>query len=198
MFKNPKGIKNVDKSFDDFVKQIDKLSVSNISDIFSKSSTKAISSLYELVKDDVERFLNRLKISFAKEKCLVIYYSTSADKEEKLKLLNSLEDVKNPIRAVFAVNVLNEGWDVLNLYDIVKLDEAKKATTATTSEAQLIGRGARYYPFEYKQEDKYKIKFDSDLSNPLRVLEEMYFYSVNDNEYIKLLKEALKKRGLSR
>ena len=195
MFKNPKGIKNVDTSFDNFVKQIEKLSVSNISDIFSQSSIKAISSLYELVKDDLERFLNRLKSSFAKEKCLVIY-STSADKEEKLKLLNSLEDVKNPIRAVFAVNVLNEGWDVLNLYDIVKLDEAKKATTATTSEAQLIGRGARYYPFEYKKDDKYKRKFDSDLSNPLRVLEEMYFYSVNDNEYIKSLKDALKKEGL--
>lgn len=195
MFKNPKGIKSVDSSFDKFVRQIEMLSVSDIDDIFLQSPIKAISSLYELVKDDLARFLDRLKSSFAKEKCLVIY-STSADKEEKLKLLNSLEDVKNPIRAVFAVNVLNEGWDVLNLYDIVKLDEAKKTTIATTSEAQLIGRGARYYPFEYKQEDKYKRKFDSDLSNPLRVLEEMYFYSVNDNEYIKSLKEALKKEGL--
>ena len=195
MFKNPRGVNNVNASFDSFVRQLDKLSVSDINDIFSQSSIKAIKNLHEIVKDDLERFLHRLKSSFAKEKCLVIY-STSEDKEEKLKLLNSLEDVKNPIRAVFAVNVLNEGWDVLNLYDIVKLDEAKKATTATTSEAQLIGRGARYYPFEYKQEDKYKRKFDSDLSNPLRVLEEMYFYSVNDNEYIKSLKEALKKEGL--
>ena len=157
MFKNPKGIKNVDLSFDSFVKQIDKLSVADIEGIFSQSSVNAISNLYELVKDDLERFSHRLKSSFSKEKCLVIY-STSADKQEKLKLLNSLEEAKNHIRAIFAVNVLNEGWDVLNLYDIVKLDEAKKATIATTSEAQLIGRGARYYPFTYKQEVFYPNK----------------------------------------
>ncbi|EDZ90392.1 hypothetical protein [Francisella tularensis] len=93
--------------------------------------------------------------------------------------------------------MLNEGWDVLNLYDIVKLDEAKTTPTATTAEAQLIGRGARYYPFNYNQEDKYKRKFDNDLDNPLRVLEEMYFYSINDNKYIKSLKESLRKEGLA-
>ena len=27
----------------------------------------------------------------------------------------------NGIRAIFAVDMLNEGWDVLNLYDIVRL-----------------------------------------------------------------------------
>jgi hypothetical protein len=72
MFKNPKGIKNVDLSFDGFIKIIDKLSVGDIEDVFSQSSIKAISNLYELVKDDLERFIHRLKSSFSKEKCLVI------------------------------------------------------------------------------------------------------------------------------
>ena len=31
--------------------------------------------------------------------------------------VNTLEDKDNPIRAIFAVQKLNEGWDVLNLFD---------------------------------------------------------------------------------
>ena len=47
-------------------------------------------------------------------------------KEKNAQLLNNLEDPDNPIRAIFAVYKLNEGWDVLNLFDIVKIDEKKK------------------------------------------------------------------------
>ena len=60
---------------------------------------------------------------------------------------------------------LNEGWDVLNLFDIVRLystrDSATKIGKTTLSEAQLIGRGARYYPFEIENyNNKYQRKFD--------------------------------------
>src|SRR5699024_195659 len=41
--------------------------------------------------------------------------------EENALLLNSLEEPNNPIRAIFAVARLNEGWDVLNLFDIVRI-----------------------------------------------------------------------------
>jgi type III restriction enzyme len=61
---------------------------------------------------------------------------------------------KIQFRAVFAVQKLNEGWDVLNLFDIVRLYEGQNTggtnTTVgatTLAEAQLIGRGARYFPF---------------------------------------------------
>ena len=62
-------------------------------------------------------------------------------------VLNSLENPNNPIRAIFAVHKLNEGWDVLNLYDIVRIGETEKrnASKSTIAESQLIGRGARYY-----------------------------------------------------
>lgn len=194
MFKNPKGIASIDANFEAFKKQIESLHVKDIEEIFSLSDIGAIKELEKSIKDK-EAFVKRLKYSYDAQKCIVIY-STSADKEEKLKLLNSLEDMDNPIRAIFAVNVLNEGWDVLNLFDIVKLDEAKTGATNTTSEAQLIGRGARYYPFEYKDEDKYKRKFDEDFTNPLRYLEQMYFHSVNKSEYIAGLKKELSKIGL--
>ena len=65
-------------------------------------------------------------------------------------LLNTLGNIDNPVRAVFAVAKVSEGWDVLNLYDIVRISEqASSSKTGTDSEAQLIGRGARYYPFVY-------------------------------------------------
>ena len=49
-------------------------------------------------------------------------------KKKNAQLLNNLEDPDNPIRAIFAVYKLNEGWDVLNLFDIVKIDEKKRST----------------------------------------------------------------------
>lgn len=69
---------------------------------------------------------------------------------------------------------LNEGWDVLNLFDIVRISEGATKTKATTdSEAQLIGR-ARYYPFEYKDEDSYTRRFDFGGENSeLRVIESL-------------------------
>ncbi len=68
--------------------------------------------------------------------------------------------------AIFAVNMLNEGWDVLNLFDIVRLYDTQdvkyvhgnyKPGNTTMGEVQLIGRGERYFPFQLgKTEDKYK------------------------------------------
>jgi len=139
--------------------------------------------------------LRVLEFGFYKTKCLVIQYKVK-DKELKLQNLNSLEDERNKIRAIFAVDILNEGWDVLNLFDIVKLDEAKKTPASTTSEAQLIGRGARYYPFEHNNTDRYKRKFDEELDNPLKILEEMYFHSINQSDYINAITKELRRIGL--
>ncbi|MES5140365.1 hypothetical protein ABVC55_05375 [Lactobacillus crispatus] len=77
--------------------------------------------------------------------------------------MNSLEDENNPFRIIFAVAKLTEGWDVLNLYDIVRISEAKESITmnTTNAEAQLIGRGARYYPFVYQGRKSYTRRFDT-------------------------------------
>ncbi|MBU1668792.1 DEAD/DEAH box helicase family protein [bacterium] len=195
MFKNPKGIKHIDKNLEAFNQLIERLSVKDIDEVFSLSEVDAIKELKTHIKENVEQFVTRLQFSFAPNKCVKIY-STSADKEATLELLNNLEDEHNPIRVIFAVNVLNEGWDVLNLFDIVKLDEATKNPASTTSEAQLIGRGARYNPFSYGEEDRYKRKFDSDLNNPFRMMETMYFHSVNQNDYIQKLKTTLTNMGI--
>ncbi len=126
--------------------------------------------------------------------------------EETEKLLNSLEDKNNHIRAIFTVDRLTEGWDVLNLFDIVRLYQGqntggstKKTPEATTKEKQLIGRGVRYCPFAFNDKIKNKRKFDDDLKHELRVLEELYYYTYDEeSRYISHLKEELRKDGYIR
>lgn len=115
-----------------------------------------------------------------------------------LKNLNSLEEENNPFRVIFAVAKLSEGWDVLNLYDIVRISEgAEKATTrtATNSEAQLVGRGARYYPFEYKEKTSYTRRFD-DTSSDCSVLEYLDYHTINEPKYLENLRKSLDEMDL--
>lgn len=194
LFKTVKNTENIDKLYENFIKLIEDLTIQDINEIFEKSTLEVIVKLKEKVQD-INSFISAIKYGFRKDSCLVIH-SKIKDKEEKLKYLNSLENPKNPIRAIFAVDILNEGWDVLNLFDIVKLDEAKKTVNNTISEAQLIGRGARYFPFEYEENNKYKRKFDKYPDNEVKILEEMYFHSINQSDYINAIKKELVKIGL--
>ncbi|RKV44712.1 restriction endonuclease [Helicobacter pylori] len=118
--------------------------------------------------------------------------------EKGMLLLNSLEDRDNPKRVIFSVDKLNEGWDVLNLFDIVRLKN-KASQKDTTKDAQLIGRGARYYPFSYNDFKPGRIEFYQrkfDFSNPLSALERLDYHAVYDSEFIAQLKEELRELGL--
>lgn len=113
-------------------------------------------------------------------------------------LINTLEEENNKIRVIFAVDKLNEGWDVLNLFDIVRLMEG--AINDTPKEAQLIGRGARYFPFEAIIENQ-KIgkrnqrKFD-ELHSPLKALETLSYHGASENDFITRLQAELQSIGL--
>ncbi|MCH4604965.1 DEAD/DEAH box helicase family protein [Helicobacter pylori] len=118
--------------------------------------------------------------------------------EKGMLLLNSLEDRDNPKRVVFSVDKLNEGWDVLNLFDIVRLKN-KASQKDATKEAQLIGRGARYYPFSFNDFKPNRIEFYQrkfDFSNPLSALERLDYHAIYDSEFIAQLKKDLKEIGL--
>ncbi|GAA8966505.1 DEAD/DEAH box helicase family protein [Helicobacter pylori] len=118
--------------------------------------------------------------------------------EKGMLLLNSLEDRDNPKRVIFSVDKLNEGWDVLNLFDIVRLKN-KASQKDTIKDAQLIGRGARYYPFSYNDFKPSHIEFYQrkfDLSNPLSALERLDYHAIYDSEFIAQLKEELRELGL--
>ncbi|PUD81897.1 restriction endonuclease [Helicobacter pylori] len=118
--------------------------------------------------------------------------------EKGMLLLNSLEDRDNPKRVIFSVDKLNEGWDVLNLFDIVRLKN-KASQKDTTKDAQLIGRGARYYPFSYNDFKPSRIEFYQrkfDFSNPLSALERLDYHAIYNSEFIAQLKKELQDLGL--
>ncbi len=149
---------------------------------------------------DYDQLAQELREEFSIDHCI----SVNDDKEasERQLLLNSLESRDNPYRVIFEVKKLDEGWDVLNLFDIVRLYETRDAKngkpgTATIAEAQLIGRGARYCPFVIEEDDeKYKRKYDGDIENPLRVCEELYYHCQYDSRYIDELNKALIATGI--
>lgn len=112
--------------------------------------------------------------------------------------LNSLESPSNLYRIIFAVARLTEGWDVLNLFDIVRLSDDPKAkgTKATTmSEAQLIGRGARYYPFLLNGQRSFTRRFDDDSKDSL-IVETIHYHTTNEPQYLKNLVNALDEMNL--
>ncbi len=118
--------------------------------------------------------------------------------EKGMLLLNSLEDRDNPKRVIFSVDKLNEGWDVLNLFDIVRLKN-KANQKDTIKDAQLIGRGARYYPFSYNDFKPSHIEFYQrkfDLSNPLSTLERLDYHAIYNSEFIAQLNNELQDLGL--
>lgn len=141
-----------------------------------------------------------LRDDFSEEHCVSV--NDDKDATQKQILLNSLEDADNPYRAIFEVKKLDEGWDVLNLFDIVRLYEtrqsgSKKLSPATIAEAQLIGRGARYCPFQLDEEQpKFQRKYDEDVTGEMRVCETLYYHCQNDHRYVTELRTALREIGL--
>ncbi|GAA7377087.1 DEAD/DEAH box helicase family protein [Helicobacter pylori] len=132
------------------------------------------------------------------QKSVQINTNNEKELEKSMLLLNSLEDRQNPKRVIFSVDKLNEGWDVLNLFDIVRLKN-KANKKDTTKDAQLIGRGARYYPFSYNGFKPNCIEFYQrkfELSNPLSALERLDYHAVYDSEFIAQLKNNLQNLGL--
>jgi type III restriction enzyme len=72
-----------------------------------------------------------------------------------------------------------------------------KPGNTTISEAQLIGRGARYCPFQIEKTDsKYQRKYDKDIENELRICEELYYHSAYNPKYIQELNTALQEIGI--
>lgn len=112
--------------------------------------------------------------------------------------LNSLESPANLYRVVFAVAKLTEGWDVLNLYDIVRISDtanAKGNKPSTMAEAQLIGRGARYNPFIMDGEKSYQRRFEDDSGDSL-LLETLHYHTINEPQYLKNLVASLNEMNL--
>ena len=188
------------EDFIDTVKNLTGDELRRVSELTDNETLGEAYTYFEKNGISFEQLAQELRDDFSAEHCI----SANDDKEAAARqiALNSLEDATNPYRAVFEVKKLDEGWDVLNLFDIVRLYETrqssgKRISPATISEAQLIGRGARYCPFQIDDEqEKYKRKYDADIDNPLRICEELYYHCQNDSRYIGELNNALREIGV--
>lgn len=151
MFKSKKIVENK-KFHDEFIDAVKNLTIDTLQRICSHANNDILSafSYFEEKGITYENLLLELQEDFKDDNLLLIDGNNITP--EKQAYLNSLEAKDNEFRAVFAVDMLNEGWDVLNLYDIVRLYDTRDANSnkpgkTTNAEAQLIGRGARYMPF---------------------------------------------------
>lgn len=205
-------IKNLSAADFNFLDEVDEKELFDITETYQKGKSRIIDIKHYIKEKVISRkdIIEYLIHAFHERNCIITNSKAGTKTKEKTdeeseRLLNSLEDKENHIRAIFTVKRLTEGWDVLNLYDIVRLYEGRdegassngrKAGQATVSEVQLIGRGVRYYPFPYQDKEIRKRKFDSNLDHELRVLEEFYFHSDDNHRYIDELKRELKKQEL--
>ena len=202
LFKAQRTIEQSQKNKEDFHKLIDDLMAAHVANI-RRSNIPLVQRAFQFFDDSNisnEQLVGRLKREFQEDYCLSV--NDEQEKENYQILVNTLEDSDNRIRAIFAVQKLNEGWDVLNLFDIVRCyttrdAKAGKPGKTTVAEAQLIGRGARYFPFVTgDNNDPYRRKFDKNLTVELRVLEELHYHSVNDSRYISEIRTALIDEGM--
>jgi len=193
--------------FDQFVQAVSSISESDITKIRERAEYDLAAAFDYFDKHNIStaNLILELQLDFSLERLLLIDGKNISP--EKQRLLNSLEDETNHVRAIFAVDMLNEGWDVLNLYDIVRLYNTRDPNTkegkvgnTTMQEAQLIGRGARYMPFRDPVNlalDIDRRKYDNDAENPLRVIEKLHYHSAANPKYIQELHTALVTTGIS-
>ena len=202
LFKS-KTIKDSQSFFEEFLVGIKKLKVTDLQKIKKSASDETIEKafkFFEKNKISFENLIIELKEDFSEEKLISV--NSKDESIQKQLAVNSLEDEKNEYRVVFAVDKLNEGWDVLNLFDIVRLNDTRDAKDGkpgktTMAEAQLIGRGARYCPFQIAADQPlFERKYDDDISNELRVCEELYYHSAYNPRYIQELNKALEEIGI--
>lgn len=188
---------------EDFRPLIDNLSEADLIRIKTQNNHPLLVRMFEYFDKNLslEELIAEIKEDFSDEKCVSV--NSKEEKGNYQLQINSLEDRNNLIRCIFAVDQLNEGWDVLNLFDIVRLYETRSAERhggpgrQTIQEAQLIGRGARYCPFTTTDEsERFLRKFDEDIDNELRVCETLYYHCQHDSLYISELRTAMRETGL--
>lgn len=209
MFKSQRVIAS-NEAHEKFIELIDSLSVGNLLKFLDRQehtitdeNSETLRIAYQYYRERVESLsdiIRDIKREFAPNRIINANDNSQSGLLEKgpYEALNSLESPTNLYRIIFAVAKLTEGWDVLNLYDIVRLHDDPKVSgtkTTTTSEAQLIGRGARYYPLLLQGERSYKRRFEDDSISSL-ALETIHYHTINEPQYLKNLVNSLNEMNL--
>ena len=202
LFKS-KTIKESKDFLELFKTGMETLTAAHLAEAQRKAEDPALKSLFAYLAANnitLENIAIELRGDFSEDKLIEV--NSKEESEANQIAVNSLEDATNEYRAVFAVDKLNEGWDVLNLFDIVRMYDTRDAKSnkvgkTTMSEAQLIGRGARYCPFVVSSDQPIdQRKFDADLSHEMRICEELIYHSAYNPKYIQELNSALHEIGI--
>lgn len=206
MFKSPKVAVTLEanKMFNELISNLnvaDLLSFIKRQQVLDSNDSSAMNLAYDYYlknEDDLAKFVREIKQDFDPRNVLNVNDKSGNMLEKgQYKALNTLESPNNLYRVVFAVAKLTEGWDVLNLYDIVRIEkDAGTNKNSTMAEAQLIGRGARYYPFEVDGEKSYRRRYDDEFSNKQLFLETLHYHTMNEPQYLKQLVGSLRQMDL--
>lgn len=197
-----KTIKESNEFYNEFYEQLRDLQPSAVEFIKNANQGNSLLSnafdFFESIDLSMEELVDLIKVDFAIDNS--VNMNELNPKNESI--VNNLDEKDNHYRIVFIVDKLTEGWDVLSLYDIVRLYETRqggsKGTVSkyTISEAQLIGRGARYCPFKFEEDQVKEKRKYSDYNNPLSICETLIYHCMDDSKYIDEIKKALKQTGL--
>ena len=169
-----------------------------------ESETLSMAHEYYRKNDsELDQIIREIKREFAPSRIINANDSDRGSgmlEKGQYEALNSLESPANLYRVIFAVAKLTEGWDVLNLYDIVRISnykDTKGDKKTTMAEAQLIGRGARYNPFALNGKKQYTRRFDErEDVTPSLIMETLHYHTINEPQYLKNLVEALNEMNL--
>ena len=120
LFKAQKTIAESVQNLENFKDLIKCLKSEQLENIKTKSTTEIIKKAFLFFEEsniNLDDLVKELKDDFCENNCI-----SANDNSDLVSIkLNTLEEKNNNIRAVFDVAKLNEGWDVLNLFDIVRL-----------------------------------------------------------------------------
>lgn len=185
---------NAKKTFENLLENLTVQQVqSHINNSLRGTTSQAINWFLEFYSSitDKEYFIQSIKDDFLGH---ILNANDDKNEERNINNLNTLDDIDNPFRAIFAVEKISEGWDVLNLYDIVRVSE-KSTSSNTNAEAQLVGRGSRYNPLIHKDgETVYKQSFSEDDEKIM--LETFHYHTIQDRDYLEKLSESYSELGI--
>ncbi len=199
-----KTIKDSNDFYNEFFEKINTIEPSLLDSLANSSETNVfLSNAFDFFKSNGisnTKLIDLIKMDFAEE----FSVNMNALSEENENIVNNLDEKGNKYRLIFIVDKLTEGWDVLSLFDIVRLYDTRqggpKGTVSkyTISEAQLIGRGARYCPFTFeKNQIAEKRKYSDVVGTPEAICETLLYHCMRDSRYIDELKRALIATGLT-
>ena len=121
--------------------------------------TKDISAAEILYEDLVDFISKREQIDVAKVETKVLIVTSNKKHKSNVARLTYVDSKDDSIEWIVSVSMLNEGWDVKNVFQIVPWEN--KAFNSKLLIAQVLGRGLRI-PLEYKGEQPKVIVFNHD------------------------------------